>query len=150
MKSYKKFVKHNLNADQLDHSFGGFCQVFVVDSESSKILQPGKRPFDNPPFWKDSESTGALVWSEDNFDNPSELVGNPIPGGALIPSIRKYLSQAGKLVFRFPYDPQCPFAVMQTGLMYRDRHRNAKRVNHNVFLATLDLLVPVSPLSEST
>ena len=39
LKSYKKSVKHNLDAGRLDHSLSGLRQELIVDGQSAEVLQ---------------------------------------------------------------------------------------------------------------
>ena len=50
-------------------------------------------------------------------------------------------------MIKLPNHLRSALAVMNVGLMNRDGHREAKRVNHNVFLASFDFLVPVNALA---
>lgn len=67
MKSHIKFVKHNLDAGELNHGLSRFRQILIVNGESSEVLQPGKGSFDNPSFGKDLELAGALIRTKDDL-----------------------------------------------------------------------------------
>ena len=145
LKSYKKSVKHNMDAGQLDHSFSGLRQELIVDGQSAKVLQPGESSFDNPSSGKDLEFAGAFVRAKHDFDDPAELPEHPVTKGALVSAVGKYLSQARELVLELLDNLRRAFAVMQVGLVHSHGHRNAKCVNHNVLLASLDSFVAVDP-----
>ena len=98
LKLYKKSVKHNLDAGQLNHSLSGLRQELIVDGQSAKVLQPGESSFDNPSSGDDLEFAGAFVRAKHDFDDPAELPERPVTKGALVSAVGKYLSQARELV----------------------------------------------------
>lgn len=145
MKSYKKFVKHNLDAGELDHGLSRRRQILMVDGEPSVVLQPGEGSFDYPSFGKDLELGRALIRTKDNFYNPSEFVRYPVAKRALVSAVSKYLFQTRELVLQLLNDLRSALAVMQVGLMNGNGHREPKCINHNMFLAPFDLFVAVNP-----
>ena len=145
MESYKKSVKHNLDAGPQEHSLSGFRQKLIVDGQSTEVFQPGECPFDNPSSGKNLEFAGAFVRAKYNFDDPIELPEYPVTKGALVSAVGKYLLQVRELVLQLLDNLRRAFAVMQVGFVDSHGHQNAECVNHNVLLASLDPFVAVDP-----
>ena len=67
--------------------------------------------------------------------------------GTLVSAVGKDLRQARELVFQLLDNLRRTLAVVEVGFIDGDGHRQPKCVNHNVFLAPFDLLVPVCPFA---
>lgn len=140
------FIKHNLCEGQLNHSFRRICQIFIVDRESSEVLQPSERAFDNPSFGRYMEFGRRLVRSENDLHNPAEFFCDPVSERTLIPTIGKNFRQARELASHLLDNYWGALAVMEVRLMDSNTYREPKCVNNNMFFMTLDLFIPVNPL----
>ena len=91
LKSFNIFVKHNLYESQLYHWFSILHKIFIIDGQFAEILQPREKSFYNSSFRQGREFGWTLVWSEHDFNHPTEFISHPIPKRSLVISIGKYL-----------------------------------------------------------
>ena len=132
---------------ELHHRFGGFSQVFVVDGESSKVLQPREGSLDNPSFRKHLEFGRTFVRPEYNLHGPTESFRHPVSQRALISTVGKDFLQTRELVFHLLDSHRRTFTVMKISFMDGNGHGQSKCVNHNMFLTSFDLFVAVNPFA---
>lgn len=125
LKSNEKSVRHYPDAGRLDHGLSCLRQIFVVDGEPSEVLQPGEGSFDDPSLGEDLELARTFIRTQNDLDNPSELVCCPVPKGALVTSVCKYLFPAPELVFRF-FNDFCPPYCHEGWLRERQRPSGAQ------------------------
>lgn len=147
MKLLEKFIKHNHGESELHDGLRSLCEILVVKGEPSEVLKPGERALYDPPLGQHREPGRAVVGPEDDLKVPSEQVGHPVSKRALVSAVGKNPLQARELVLQLLDSLRRTLAVVEVGLMDGDGHRHHKCVNHNMFLASFDLLVPVCPLA---
>lgn len=147
MKLLEKFIKHNHGESELHDGLRCLCEILVVKGEPSEVLQPGEGALHDPPLGQHREPGRAVVGPEGDLEVPSESFRHPVSKRALVSAVGKNLLQARELVLQLLDSLRRTLAVMEVGFMDGDGHRQPKCVNHNMFLASFDLLVPVCPLA---
>jgi len=128
----------------LNHGFVSLGTELIIDVQPPVVLQPGERSFDNPTLGKDPELGRALVGPEHDFDDPSELFGNPVSKVPAISAICKYLAQTRKFVLEAFDNLRCSLAVMYVRLVGNNAERKSQSINDYVLFPAFDLLAAVN------
>ena len=77
----------------------------------------------------------------------SEFLCYPVADCPMVASICKYLDKVGKLAFNPLYNLRSTLAVMKVCLVNSCCHWKSKCINHNMFLSSFNLFVPVNALT---
>lgn len=139
------FIIHKPAESELHHRLTGVGVELIVHCDPAEALQPRERSLHDPSERQDVELLGRLVRPEHHGEvcaqSLADVVNEPL---SLVSAVGEYLFQVREASAHGVDDGMRAHAVMDVGLpMDVVVHRKAKRVNHNVFLATLDLLVVI-------
>ena len=135
---------HDFSEGDLNHGFGGFGIELVVQGDSSEVVEPGERPFDDPSQRDDIELLRSFIGSKHNFElateRPSHLLLQllaPVSTvGDKFLQPRELVGEPGQGRFR-------ALAVVDVRPVDGNSHRKPQRVDHHLILAPLHLLVAV-------
>lgn len=128
----------------MEHCFRRFGVEFVVQCDPSEIVEPSKGPFDNPPERNYAELFRALVWPEHHLKLATESLAHLLPQLiAPVPAIGQYLLEPRKLMGETSRCRLRAFAVVDVRLVDGHGHGETERVDNDLFLAPLHLLVAV-------
>jgi hypothetical protein len=97
----------------MSHGLGGFGIELVVQGNSPEIVEPGERPFDDPPQQDDIELLGTFVGSEHDLKlaakHPSHLLLQLVVPGSPLLQPRELVGESGQGRF-------CAFAFVDVPL----------------------------------
>lgn len=133
-----------MHESKLNHGVSSISEKFIVNGESSEILQLREGPFNNPSLGEYLKFGRTFIRPEHNLHNPPEIIAAPVAKRPprQLPSARIFLRR-GNFAAQFLNHQRSTFTVMETGFMHSDCHRQSKCINYNVLLSAFDFLVTV-------
>ena len=128
-----------MNHGDLNPSFGGLGQGFIVLAQPTTPPQPSQSAFDNPAARQYLELMAVRRPSDDLQQPPTDYT-SPIDQLPSIAPIGPNQLEPRVFPYQFAQHQFGSVAVLDTGSVDDDRHKQAKGVDHHMALAAGDLL----------
>ena len=123
----------------LDHGFGGFGVVLVIDHETPVPHEPGERALHHPPPRVDLET--VLRVGGDRH-RPAARVADELPEPLGEPAIRDHLTHPREQVTHRAQQPPPAVPVLHVGRDHRQRPHQPERIDPDEPLAAAYLFSP--------
>ena len=108
-------------------------------------IEPGEGSLDNPSAREEVKASNP-GGARDDLDCPVAKFGKGLAQvGAVIDAVGEQMAQPRKQVVDGLDDNPGPIAILDVGGMDRDTHQQARRVGHNMALATFDFFGRIIP-----
>ena len=131
-----------MNHCDMDPGFSCFWQGFIVLAEPTRPTQPSQSAFYNPPTRQYLKS--VAVWrSSDDLQQPTTEGTSPIDQLTSVARIGPDQLEPRVLSRKFAQHQFGPVAILDIRSVDDDRHKQAKRINHQMALAAGDLLARI-------
>ena len=137
-----KSPEHDADHGEANECSDGCGVALKVAGQAAIATDPGKRPFDNPPFWQHLET--GNVRSLDDLQTPG--TGTPHGQRHLAPrvsAISKDAFDEREQSSRSTQQVESPITVLNISGMNDDVQQQAQCVDQDVPLSTFDLLARV-------
>ena len=85
-----------MHESKLNHGVSSISEKFIVNGESSEILQLREGPFNNPSLGEYLKFGRTFIRPEHNLHNPPEIIAAPVAKRPPAATIGKNLLKAGK------------------------------------------------------
>ena len=128
----------------LDHGFGSFGVVFVIDYEASIADEPGERAFHYPASRVDLETVFRV---DRDRDRPAAHITDELLEPLGEPAVGDHLTHPWQQMTHRAQQPTPAVSILHVGRDHRQRPHQPERVDPDEPLATVYLFSPHRTLS---
>ncbi len=130
---------HQTNHDDIDHSFAGGNQTFVVLAQSTGLAQPSQGAFHHPAAWKHRKPF-LVIRAQHHLQTTLAVHSHPVQKltavGAVHPDPAQLLARAAQPAQQQP----CPVAILDGSGRDDDRHQQPHCIDQDMAFTAIDLL----------
>ena len=131
-------MKHQVNHDQVDHSFAAGRQCLVVLAQPPIFAEPSKGPFHHPTLGQHHKAMQLVAL--DNLNDSPERVSGPSHKCPGIATIDPDPLQPSKSIAQFLQDKPASITILNVGRVYHHDQDQPQGINEQVPLTPRNLL----------